>query len=348
MGFFIRDRGNCCIGWLALVVATVWMSQTLAGVLTVTRFPNMHDKLVDKLSSRKLVSRDLDSVMLEKPDHIAIPHKIPQQVEHHMLMRRGVRMNTFNFILPRPSLASGTFCPIKFEGEFIDMVDKDVFQVSINGKDMTLKEKVPSGGKPAWQGSAKLDQKTCSAIVDFSELSPITPSLTATFWTSSADTGGVTAERAEFEFTDPTGKLAPPDFPLNRWVQRVANGQTKSESCPADVQFLSQDMRNGDRKLIVIRDGSMLIAPFSPRPGKSYTPPWVATAPVDPKSCSAIIDLKVPGNPYPPPVPLKATVLRSRSSIRKLNEIEFTDPSGTLSEKDYPLNQYVELQVTQL
>eukprot|EP00746_Dinoflagellata_sp_MGD_P145271 gnl/MRDRNA2_/MRDRNA2_77908_c0_seq1.p1 gnl/MRDRNA2_/MRDRNA2_77908_c0~~gnl/MRDRNA2_/MRDRNA2_77908_c0_seq1.p1 ORF type:complete len:259 (+),score=59.66 gnl/MRDRNA2_/MRDRNA2_77908_c0_seq1:17-793(+) len=246
-------------------------------------------------------------------------------------------------LLVQPASASATVvCPNKFEGVFVDMIDGDKLEVSISGSSLTVK---PSDDAKKWVVNTELDQKTCSTTVDFSKQVPDAPpgELTATFWISSAETGTLTAKKAEFEFTDPSGKLAPAGFPLTRWVQLGIDGRDKSEACPKELQYIFKDIQDGDLKLVLVRGTSMLIAPFSPRPGQVFTPKWVATGTMDFKSCSAMIDFNVPGKSSPPPVPLKATLLSSQTIVDKKTEVEFTDPSGTLASKDFPLNHWVQL-----
>merc|ERR1712193_551206 len=69
---------------------------------------------------------------------------------------------------------------------------------------------------------------------------------------------------------------------------------------------------------------------------------WVVNAELDRDSCKASIDFNVPGKPGPPPVNLLATLWLSSSHKGKKTVFEFTDPSGTLAAKDFPLNHWVE------
>lgn len=232
-----------------------------------------------------------------------------------------------------------TFCPDQLQAVFADMHDGDEKQITISGKSMTIK---PSGNNQTWVVHSEVDQKTCSSVVGFNvpgKPNPPPIDLTATLWFSSASTGSDTAKKVEFEFTDPSGKLAKPGFPLNRWVQLgfVHGSETKSEPCPQDLQYVYQDMHDGDMKRVSIRGTSLQITPVNNKQT------WTVKATVDSKSCSAIVDFNVPGKPNPPPVNLLATIIGSRSSMKKVTELEFTDPSGKLAAKDVPLNHWVEI-----
>jgi hypothetical protein len=94
-------------------------------------------------------------------------------------------------------------------------------------------------------------------------------------------------------------------------------------------------MHDGDMKDITISGTSLTIKPS----GNNQT--WVVNSVVDQESCSASIDFNVPGKPGPPPVNLLATMWYSSSHKGKKTVFEFTDPSGTLAAKDFPLNHWV-------
>jgi len=115
----------------------------------------------------------------------------------------------------------------------------------------------------------------------------------------------------------------------------VASGH--KSSCPDKLQAVYADMHDGDQKEITISGTSLTIKPS----GNNQT--WTVTSEVDVKSCSASIDFDVPGKPGPPPVNLTATLWNILSSQGTKTEFEFTDPTGTLADKDFPLNRWVEL-----
>eukprot|EP00746_Dinoflagellata_sp_MGD_P138382 gnl/MRDRNA2_/MRDRNA2_72029_c0_seq1.p1 gnl/MRDRNA2_/MRDRNA2_72029_c0~~gnl/MRDRNA2_/MRDRNA2_72029_c0_seq1.p1 ORF type:complete len:236 (-),score=46.17 gnl/MRDRNA2_/MRDRNA2_72029_c0_seq1:145-852(-) len=227
---------------------------------------------------------------------------------------------------------------------FADMHDGDMKEVAISGRSMIIKP--CCGSNQNWVVTTEVDQRTCSAIVDFNVPGKVNAppvSLTCTLWSSAADTGTLTAKKAEFGFTDPSGQLAPPGFPLNRWVQLGADGQIQSDACPQEAQYVYQDIKDGDMKVVAIHNNRMLISPFEVMPGQTNAPSWRAEGQVDSTSCSAIIDFNVSGKINPPPVKLKATIIDSHTITEKLTEIEFTDPSGTMAATDFPLNHWVQL-----
>jgi len=106
--------------------------------------------------------------------------------------------------------------------------------------------------------------------------------------------------------------------------------------CPEHLQAIYADMHDGDKKEITIAGTSMTIRPS----GNNQT--WVVKSEVDRESCSASINFNVPGKPGPPPVNLQATFWRSVSSKGDKTVFEFTDPSGTIAAKEFPLNHWVE------
>lgn len=123
----------------------------------------------------------------------------------------------------------------------------------------------------------------------------------------------------------------------DRYKRAGGAGDGTSSFCPKHLQAVYADMHDGDKKEVTIEGTSMTIRPS----GNNQT--WQVNALVDTKSCSAVIDFNVPGKPGPPPVNLTATLWYSFTATVKKTEFEFTDPSGTLAAKGYPLNRWVEL-----
>lgn len=123
-------------------------------------------------------------------------------------------------------------CPTSFESVFADMHDGDRKLVTISGTSMTIK---PSDNNQTWEVKAVIDPKACKANIDFNvpgKPSPPPVTLVSTLWNSfSVDLSGKIVSKATFEFTDPSGTLAAPDYPLNLWVQL---GQTEGR----DVEIL--------------------------------------------------------------------------------------------------------------
>jgi len=116
----------------------------------------------------------------------------------------------------------GNGCPGSYGGSFkavfSDMHDGDKKEVEIDGKSMTI---TPSGNTEKWTVNAAFSQETCSAVVDFNvpgKPNPPPVKLTLSLWNLFSDYKGF-IQKVSFDFTDPSGKLAKPDFPLNTWVQ---------------------------------------------------------------------------------------------------------------------------------
>jgi hypothetical protein len=115
----------------------------------------------------------------------------------------------------------GAGCPNDLDAIFADQHDGDKKSVQIKGGSMTIK---PSGNAENWVVNAKVDTDACTAVVDFNvpgKPNPPPVKLTASLWNLFTAFGAIThfSEKVEFEFTDPSGKLAKADYPLNTWVQ---------------------------------------------------------------------------------------------------------------------------------
>jgi len=234
------------------------------------------------------------------------------------------------------AVACDEFCPGELQGVYADMHDGDKKEVIISGSSITIK---PSGNSQKWVIRGQMEPWSCSASLNFNvpgKPSPPPVNLTATFFYSVKRPN---SSFTEFEFTDPTGKLAAKDFPLNRWVQLSPNIDYSVFKCPTSLSAVYADMHDGDQKEIIISGSSMTIKPS----GNNQT--WVVKSVVDAESCSATINFNVPGKPGPPPVNLTATLVQSfADQAGPKYEFEFTDPSGTLAGAGYPLNHWVEIR----
>jgi hypothetical protein len=112
--------------------------------------------------------------------------------------------------------------------------------------------------------------------------------------------------------------------------------EAKSKLCPDNLRAVYADMHDGDKKLITISGTALTIKPS----GNNQS--WIVSSELDSKSCGASINFSVPGKPGPPPVNLQANLWYSLSSKGEKTVFEFTDPSGTLATKAFPLNHWVE------
>lgn len=148
-----------------------------------------------------------------------------------------------------------------------------------------------------------------------------------------------------FEFEDPSGTIASPKTPLNQWVQVDVGSFVAKDGC-SDVKLFEngaiiQDMLDGEYKKVWIKDGVMTVHPHMPN--QSWGP---VTGTFNMTTCSALIELRVPGKPNPPPVgPLKVTVeaMNSRSNTDHPANLEFTDPWDKLGlgSTTFPMNRWV-------
>jgi len=101
------------------------------------------------------------------------------------------------------------------EGVFADMHDGDQKKVTQKNGKLTI---VPHANNQTWVVESTVDRDSCSAVIDFNVpgkpgVPPV--NLTATFYTMAR----VGKTKLGVEFTDPSGTIAKPGFPLNVWVQ---------------------------------------------------------------------------------------------------------------------------------
>merc|ERR1712194_199019 len=232
-------------------------------------------------------------------------------------------------------------CPRTLKAVYADIHDGDKKEVTISGSSVTIE---PSGNDQTWVVEANLDRDTCSANVDFNVTGKPNPppvNLTVSLWYAASYEVG----RWEWEFTDPSGTLAPKTFPLNTWVDVMSQRQSLPAKCIGQDKAyhgVFADIHDGDKKEVIISGTSVTIKPF----GNNQT--WVVNSYLNVnKSCTAPVDFNAPGKPNPPPVPLLAAFLYNSAPTGLFKyEIEFTDPSGTLAPVDFPLNHWVELEQT--
>lgn len=149
-----------------------------------------------------------------------------------------------------------------------------------------------------------------------------------------------------FEFTDPTGSLAPGNRPVNFWVQeRWPKPKLAVEALNACIDTPSfrglvvNDMHDGDQKLLKVSHESndFKITPYN----NNQT--WKIAARFDnDHDCTALVNFDVPNKPNPPPVPLNGRVwgMASIGGADK-NALLFTDPSGNIANPEKPLNVWV-------
>jgi len=119
--------------------------------------------------------------------------------------------------------------------------------------------------------------------------------------------------------------------------QYVRADAPKEKACPDKLHAVYADMHDGDKKQVILSGKALTIKPS----GNNQS--WAVNAEFDPISCSAVVDFNVPGKPGPPPVKLTATLWYSIAADFKKTEFEFTDQSGTLAAKGFPLNRWVDI-----
>lgn len=239
--------------------------------------------------------------------------------------------------------AAACYLPDSFHAVFADMHDGDKKEVTVTGSSMVIK---PSGSNQTWTVKAVFDRTSCSADVDFNvpgKPKPPPVNLTLSYWTALTPAGRDPVSKATFEWFDPSGKLAPADVPVNTWVQLDTQSDRPGAGCPMKLQTVFADMHDGDKKNVKIDGSSLIITPGDIKEN------WTVKAKLDTDTCTAIVDFNVPGKPHPPTVKFTLSLWNLfslyQAKFQEKVSFEFTDASGTLSTKDYPLNTWVSLKL---
>lgn len=228
-------------------------------------------------------------------------------------------------------------CPDKINAVFADMHDGDQKEVTIDGTSVEIK---PYGNDQKWHVTSVLNVDSCSASVDFNvpgKPNPPPVNLLMTLWCAAAKFKEGTFEKATFEFSDPSGKLATASTVLNTWVELGASKKQEVPPCPELDKATFADMHDGDKKVISVKNSKMMITSAN----SSQT--WVVKSDLD-EFCGAMVNFNVPGKPSPPPVPLAVHFWHLTGSNQGTkNSLEFTDPSGTLAVPGFPLNSWIQM-----
>ena len=162
----------------------------------------------------------------------------------------------------------------------------------------------------------------CVAIVDFNvtgktEYPPVP--LKMAMWVMQND-AIPTAVKLGFEFTDPSGTLAPKTQPVNFWsspclsdpapfVSRVSLKKQKKkelqgETCiytPHDQPEVFNDIKVLDKKGVIVDDDTLTIEPYD------NDESWKIQSSFN-EGCVAVVNFNVPGYPNPPSAPQEASV----------------------------------------
>lgn len=219
---------------------------------------------------------------------------------------------------------------------FLDMHDGDKKSVRYNENYnyelyMVIQNASPHLSKGVtWKVETSVKDKDCTADVDFNvphKPNPPPVNLTATLKLAVLPADFDAMLKPVIEFTDPSGKLAAKDYPLNQWVGEAYTAQwpqlNKTWGCHLDGTFVFADMHDGDQKQVVFKDTSVTITPYGNKQS------WTVQGTLQQKTCSAVLDFNVAGKPNPPPFNLRAVFQRVYSS-------------GLLHTKDHHYNLNVE------
>ena len=228
--------------------------------------------------------------------------------------------------------SAGASCGSTTNEAFVDMTDGDTKNVTLTEQgEITISQSATSTVK-AWSVTSVLDLTTCVATVDFSKSAKPPPyppvPLHARVLQSTVGT-------LLLEWTDPSGTLKPPDYPLNVWTTEDA--LPAAEACRLFNATPYQDLHDGDIKYV-----QLALAPASDSLVLTMSQPgiWNLTTPMDPKTCKATVDFSKSTKPKYPPVPLVVSVsVASGSDQRDRIMLTFTDPTATISPAPgFPLN----------
>ncbi|CAB9508009.1 expressed unknown protein [Seminavis robusta] len=132
-------------------------------------------------------------------------------------------------------------------------------------------------------------------------------------------------------------------YPLEKIL---SSSQRHASPCGTLSNAVFADMHDGDQKIVSIVSSNQNVLQIH---SASEDESWTVTAPLDPNTCTAMVDFDVPGKPSPPPVPLLVTLWtmeRRSTGIHQKQKLtlEFTDPSQTIApSKDTPLNHWVQV-----
>ena len=119
--------------------------------------------------------------------------------------------------------ATAFVCPTSLTQAVADMHDGDQKRIVVDGTSLTI---TPFANNETWTISSTIDSNTCSAMVDFDvpgKPGPPPVPLLATFVSVAKATDEFQCNDAAscvywVEYTDPSGTLAAPSYPLNVWV----------------------------------------------------------------------------------------------------------------------------------
>lgn len=243
--------------------------------------------------------------------------------------------------------------PVLAPVQFHDMQDGDMKQIKADIDNHFMI--TPYNNTESWNITGTLDDN-CTATIDFhvpgKPAFPPVP-LLATMWILGSSDEKLT--KLGFEFTDPSGTVAPPTQSLNFWVQHewphhksMTGGLPSAQPNPSWCIYtpalkpapVFNDMHDGDAKEVRVSGSRTEKNKLTIKPHDNKQS-WTVEAMFD-NNCIANINFDVPGKPSPPPVPLDARVW-SMVSIGGLerDSLLFTDPSATIAPTIVPINAWL-------
>ena len=107
-------------------------------------------------------------------------------------------------------------------GTFADMHDGDEKHLSLTGATLTI---TPAHNAQKWKIVAELNPTDCTAVVDFDVPGkPSPPPVKLLAAVGTLEGGGAGAKWA-ITFSDPSGTIAKPHYPLNAWIELPASAR---------------------------------------------------------------------------------------------------------------------------
>ena len=191
----------------------------------------------------------------------------------------------------------------------------------------------------------------CEALVNFNvpgKEDPPPGALKMAMWVMQSDYMS-TAVKLGFEFSDPTGQLAPRNEPINMWISSALSTPTHTKiddvklpsknlhgsTClytPHNQAEVFDDMHDSDKKAVLVKGSDLTIKPYDNKEE------WVIESKFT-EGCVASVNFDVPGKPSPPPYPLTLSIWGMASIAGAVKDaMIYTEPDAPLGS---PLNIWV-------
>ena len=159
-----------------------------------------------------------------------------------------------------------------------------------------------------------------------------------------------TAVKLGFEFSDPTGQLAPRNEPINMWISAALSSPTgtkfddihvqkkvQGETCiytPYHKPKIYDDMHDSDQKGVLVEKADLTITP------SGNDQDWIVKSTFE-EGCIATVNFDVPGKPNPPPRPLILSIWGMASIAGAVKDGMLYTEEGKGAPINTPVNVWV-------